>query len=150
MALAKTYNPGELKHLNVLMASTNREVCPQCLDKNCNGIDCEDDEPDLASAKNKFFSDGSFEYVLSAKQDRPNNVFGHSAFGKDSYLCTQRAQVTEGASMDSDPTALQEDVCIMFAESEQESNGLDRDHQEADQESDSSSGSEVDTHNESS
>jgi hypothetical protein len=113
MALAQTYSPEEIVHLNVLISSTDRPVCRFCLDKNCDGKSCGRISPSLNSAKQNFFSDGSYEQVLSAKQDRPYNRFGHSSFNLDSYLRSQ-TQAPEGANTTDDlDMEVQEDVCIM-------------------------------------
>jgi hypothetical protein len=88
MAKAKTYDKDEVACLNVLMSTTNCQVCKYCLDKDCDGQSCVEDTPAMASAKHKFFNDGSYEHVLLAKLDRPANEYGHSLFTKDSYLTT--------------------------------------------------------------
>ena len=61
----------------------------------------------------KKISDGSYQQVLSAKQERPYNGFGHSSFNLDSYLSSQK-QAPEGANTKVDLNMeVQEDVCIM-------------------------------------
>ena len=64
MALAGAYDEDELKCLNVLISTTNRSVCRWCLDQNCDGTDCGEELPAMASAKEKFFSDGCYEQVM--------------------------------------------------------------------------------------
>jgi hypothetical protein len=135
VAKAKSYTPEELKHLNNLVCTTNETVCPFCLGRDCNGTDCGDESPSLASAKAKFFSDGSYEEVLHAKLDLPNNMHGHTPFNRQAYLASYEMDNSEGANTMEDTSAPpQEDVCLL---AKADPKGLDRDHDPDDEESDS-------------
>ena len=65
----------------------------------------------MASAQDKFFTNGGYEMVLSAKADRPSNKFRHSAFTRDSYLSANQNQISEGAPIVKDDP--QDDVSII-------------------------------------
>jgi hypothetical protein len=112
MAIMSDFKPTELKHLNTLICSTNRPVCKRCLESECDG-DCSPDDPDMASAKQRFFTNGAYEHVLANKEDRDiqPDAFAHSPFSRDSYLSTQREEY-EGAA-DQGHNDEQERICIM-------------------------------------
>ena len=68
----------------------------------------------MASAKEKFYSDGAYEFVCENKSDRPMNQFGHSPFTKDSYLSTHQRQESDGADgTDDHQHPQQEDFSFM-------------------------------------
>ena len=67
----------------------------------------------MASAKAKYFTDGSYEQVMLAKTQRTANRHGHSPFSKDSYLSTSEQQVPAGAyTQHEEPLLQQEDISI--------------------------------------
>ena len=111
MAQVENYEPEELEVLDLLICTTNRSVCKWCLQDDCNG-DCGEVSPAMASAKAKFFSDGSYEQVLLAKEERQHNQFGHSPFSRDSYLSTRPMGSPEGANTEDDGDR-QENISIM-------------------------------------
>ena len=82
----------------------------------------------MTSAKRKFFTDGSYEQVLLAKLDRPDNDYGHSPFTKDSYLMSFQEQEPDGTDHVHDQELQQEDISIMApALEEQEGRSLAED-----------------------
>lgn len=101
MAVIEDYDDDEMEHLDLLICSTNTQVCKYCLAKTCNGS-CGDVPDALASTMRKFFADGAYEQVLVAKMDRQTNEFGHSSFSRDSYLSTRPTRVPEGADHEDD------------------------------------------------
>ena len=121
MAMIEEYEPEEIEYLDLLICTTNRKVCKWCLDKSCNGA-CPEVSPSMTSAKRKFFENGAYELVLTAKMDRQSNKFGHSAFSRDSYLSTRPSPTPEGANSEDDEQT-QEDISIMGARPAEDSDG---------------------------
>jgi hypothetical protein len=111
MATMDTYDDNEMQCLDLLICTTNKAVCKWCLQSDCDGA-CGEVSPAMASAKQKFFTDGSYEQVLLAKAERQCNKFGHSPFSRDSYLSTQPSRESEEADIEDEPTN-QEDISIM-------------------------------------
>ena len=141
MAAAETYDQDELPCLDLLICTTNRNVCKHCLSQECNGA-CDHVSDAMISAKDKYFSDGLYEQVLLVKEDRQvNDQFGHSPFSRDSYLSTRPTQESEGADTYDDPPE-QEDISILSKtaprESEAEILQIEQDETLVDYESESS------------
>jgi hypothetical protein len=139
MAVQETYEPDEIADLNLLISTTNRDVCKWCLMEGCSGspLTCKSESVSMSRTKQKFFNNGSYEYVAAAKMDRPV-LFGHSPFNKNAYLSTYGAREAEGADEQRAlPREIQEDICIRSKLTKKSADkadilqaGLDRDYED--------------------
>ena len=109
MAVTEAYDSDELECLDLLICTTNSPVCKYCLIATCSG-QCGEPSNAMKSAKEKKFSDGSYEQVLLMKSDH-DNEFGHSPFCRDSYVSTQPRGESEGAESEDEPL-FQENINI--------------------------------------